>query len=228
MHAVQCRAAIAAGKHVYCEKPFCKDLAEAVQVVAEAEAAGVKIMVSQNARLLYGLPQMVELARSGALGDITAGLMVKTMHRGSVHNSGADDHSYLWEHGVHDFDSMRFVFGCEPKRIWCDSCKSKTTLHPPSPPQTPTARFFQRATIDRLLSVCADNPPWSPYKSGAGIHAWIEFESGARCGFYNSFMTPNNGSKTALEELSGGIYWRLDFERGTAEFTVRQNGFHYA
>ena len=89
--------------------------------MAEAEAAGVKLMVSQNARLLYGLPPLVEYARSGALGDITSGLMVKTMHRGSVHNSGADDHAYLWEHGVHDFDSMRFVFGSEPKRVFCDS-----------------------------------------------------------------------------------------------------------
>ena len=185
MHAVQCRAAIAAGKHVYVEKPFCKDLAEAAQIVAEAEAAGVKLMVSQNARLLYGLPPLVELARSGDLGEITAGLMVKTMHRGSVHNSGEDDHSYLWEHGVHDFDSMRFVFGSEPKRVFCDSY----------------------------------NPPWSPYKGGAGTMAWVEFESGARCQFYCSFMTPNNGAKTALEELTGGIYWRLDFERGTAEYT---------
>ena len=78
MHAVQCRLALAAGKHVYVEKPFCKTTAEAAQIVAEAEEAGVKLMVSQNARLLYGLPQLVELARSGQLGDITAGLMVKT------------------------------------------------------------------------------------------------------------------------------------------------------
>ena len=49
--------------------------------------------------------------------------------------------------------------------------------------------------------------------------SWIEFESGARCQFYCNFMTPNNGTKTALEELSDGIYWRLDFERGTAEYT---------
>jgi len=32
------------------------------------------------------------------------------------------------------------------------------------------------------------NPPWSPYKGGAGVHAWIEFESGARCGFLTTFM----------------------------------------
>jgi predicted dehydrogenase len=178
--------------------------------VSEAEAAGVKLMVSQNARLLYGLPPLVELIRSGELGEITAGLMVKTsehqscclncyvdllsycaymcsppVHRATVHNSGVDDHAYLWEHGIHDFDSMRFVFGSEPKRLFCDSY----------------------------------NPPWSPYKGGAGTMSWVEFESGARCQFYCSFMTPNNGSRTALETLTGGIYWRLDFQKGTAEYT---------
>ena len=70
---------------MYVEKPFCKDLAEAAQIVSEADAAGVKLMVSQNARLLYGLPQLVELVRSGELGKITAGLMVKTSERDTRH-----------------------------------------------------------------------------------------------------------------------------------------------
>ena len=39
-----------------------------------------------------------------------------------------------------------------------------------------------------------------------------------RMGFFSSFMVPNNGSKTAIESL-GVPYYRLDFEKGTAEFT---------
>ena len=61
------------------------------------------------------------------------------------------------------------------------------------------------------------NPPWSPYKGGAGVHAWIEFESGARCGFLTTFMNqkvssePNSPSSIPSQGL------RIEFESGTAE-----------
>ena len=35
-----------------------------------------------------------------------------------MHHSGEDEHSYLWERGIHDFDTMRFMFADTPKRMW--------------------------------------------------------------------------------------------------------------
>lgn len=48
MHHRMAMAAIAAGKHVYCEKPLSVTVAEAEEMTAAAQAAGVKTMVAFN------------------------------------------------------------------------------------------------------------------------------------------------------------------------------------
>jgi predicted dehydrogenase len=48
MHREMALAAIAAGKHVYCEKPLAVTLAEAEEMAAAALKAGVKTMVAFN------------------------------------------------------------------------------------------------------------------------------------------------------------------------------------
>lgn len=40
------------------------------------------------------------------------------LEKKGVHHSGEDEHSYLWERGIHDFDTMRFMFADTPKRMW--------------------------------------------------------------------------------------------------------------
>lgn len=50
-HAATIRTALAAGiKWIICQKPFCRNLAEGKQIVAEAEAAGATIIVHENFR----------------------------------------------------------------------------------------------------------------------------------------------------------------------------------
>jgi predicted dehydrogenase len=64
------RAAIAAGKHVYCEKPSAPDLATACELVRVAEAAGVKNGVVQDKLFLPGIRKLKRLVDDGFFGRL--------------------------------------------------------------------------------------------------------------------------------------------------------------
>ena len=66
------KKAIAAGKHVYCEKPVATNLAEAVDLYQAAEKAGVKHGVVQDKLWLPGLLKLKMLIDSGFFGRIFA------------------------------------------------------------------------------------------------------------------------------------------------------------
>ena len=71
LHKEMALAAIAAGKHVHCEKPLSPSLAESAQMVEAAEKAGVVTQVGFN----YIKNPLLKLARdmvaAGELGEIT-------------------------------------------------------------------------------------------------------------------------------------------------------------
>jgi predicted dehydrogenase len=66
------RAAIAAGKHVYCEKPIATDLATALELARLAHDAGVKHGVVQDKLWLPGLLKLQRLIAGGFFGRILA------------------------------------------------------------------------------------------------------------------------------------------------------------
>jgi predicted dehydrogenase len=62
--------AIAAGKHVYCEKPVATNLEQALAIVRQAKAAGIKHGVVQDKLFLPGLRTLKLLIESGFFGRI--------------------------------------------------------------------------------------------------------------------------------------------------------------
>jgi predicted dehydrogenase len=64
--------AIAAGKHVYCEKPVAETLEQALQLCRRAEAAGIKHGVVQDKLWLPGLLKLQRLRDMGFFGRIFA------------------------------------------------------------------------------------------------------------------------------------------------------------
>jgi predicted dehydrogenase len=65
-------AAIAAGKHVYCEKPLAVTAADAREMYEAAEAAGVKTLVGFNYLRNPAIAEARRLVGTGALGNIWA------------------------------------------------------------------------------------------------------------------------------------------------------------
>ena len=68
-HAELALAAIAAGKHVICEKPFARDAAEGRRVLAAAEAAGIVHLIGTEFRWDAGQTTLARTVRSGAIGE---------------------------------------------------------------------------------------------------------------------------------------------------------------
>jgi predicted dehydrogenase len=71
-HAAVSRAAIAAGKHVYSEKPLATTREEAGAILAEAAAAGVRLGAAPDTFLGGGLQTARALIDAGAIGEPVA------------------------------------------------------------------------------------------------------------------------------------------------------------
>ncbi|MFT5424935.1 MAG: putative dehydrogenase [Phycisphaerales bacterium] len=71
-HATLCLAAMAAGKHVYCEKPLTHTLHEGKVLTAAAAASGLAFLTGSQQRTEYGhrFSRAVDLVRNGAIGRI--------------------------------------------------------------------------------------------------------------------------------------------------------------
>ncbi|MCS6854382.1 MAG: Gfo/Idh/MocA family oxidoreductase [Elioraea sp.] len=70
LRAALLRRAIAAGKHVYCEKPTAETLDDALDLTRRAAAAGVKNGVVQDKLFLPGLRKLSLVLRAGFLGRL--------------------------------------------------------------------------------------------------------------------------------------------------------------
>jgi len=69
-HRAQVEAAAAAGKHIYCEKPFALAKADAEAMLAAVKRAGVVIGVGHHFRLMPSMRVLAELKDKGAFGTI--------------------------------------------------------------------------------------------------------------------------------------------------------------
>ncbi len=70
LRAKSARAAVEAGKHVYCEKPLAEDLATAIELARLARSAGVRHGVVQDKLFLPGLRKLARLIDGGFFGRI--------------------------------------------------------------------------------------------------------------------------------------------------------------
>ncbi|MHB1317756.1 MAG: Gfo/Idh/MocA family protein, partial [Anaerolineae bacterium] len=118
-HAEPTLAAIAAGKHVLCEKPLASTAADARRMWQAAEAAGVVHMTGFNYRLVPAVRFVRDLIDQGVIGQLYS-------FRGAYLQEGGDNPERPWswrsdrsqggygaigDIGVHIIDLARFLMG---------------------------------------------------------------------------------------------------------------------
>lgn len=104
---------IAAGKHLLCQKPLADQYPVAVQLVALAERAGVKLAVNQQMRWDAGIAVAHQLIAQGALG-VPADCRIEVSIRTPWHMwpwIAASERLEIMYHSIHYQDAMRFLFG---------------------------------------------------------------------------------------------------------------------
>jgi predicted dehydrogenase len=115
-HAGPVRAALDAGKHVLCEKPFTTSLTEADELLTLSRTAGVTLQVAFNHRWLASYHHGFRAIRDGAIGRPVAGYARKndTIYVPTEMLKWASRTSPIHFLGAHDIDLMRWFFGSEP------------------------------------------------------------------------------------------------------------------
>jgi predicted dehydrogenase len=97
------------GAHVFLEKPMCRTLREADEIVAACERHHVKLAIAHQTRYSPRAKVIRDLLAAGKLGDV-----LEMRGRGKEdHRGGGEDLMVL---GTHTFDLMRFFAG---DARWC-------------------------------------------------------------------------------------------------------------
>lgn len=134
---------------IYMEKPMCRTLAEADEMVAACEKHRVKFAIAHQTRYSPKLPIVTELLRSGQLGAV---LEIRMRGKEDRRGGGED----LWVLGPHMFN-LACYFAGDPK--WC------------------TASVYQQGRPIRRADVSEGAEGIGPL-AGDNVHAMYRLSSG--------------------------------------------------
>jgi 1,5-anhydro-D-fructose reductase (1,5-anhydro-D-mannitol-forming) len=121
-HHAQALAAIAAGKHVLCEKPLAMTVADASAMVRAAEEAGVVFATNHHLRCSGSHQAVRDLIRSGRIGRVLSLRIFHAVHlpenlQGWRINSAAEGGGVVPDITVHDADVARFLLNEDPQTV---------------------------------------------------------------------------------------------------------------
>ena len=187
--------ALAHRLHVLCEKPLSEDLAEVVDLIAQADTARRHLLVGMNFRYLPSSQRIRRYVRTGELGAPSHAHF--TYHR--QRDGNRDDlndyvmsmaHPMLLEQSIHHFDLLRYCYGAEVESLVCDTWR----------------------------------PSWSTYEGDCCVSVLFRFENGVRVNYLGTWTAAWNrmdfrwrsdferGALIQREQFEDLV--RVDFDRG--------------
>ena len=133
-HADVAIAAMAAGKHVLCEKPVARTVEQADAMIAAARANGVKFMVGHVSRYEADHRKSKEIVERGDLGKLTMAFQAITGPFPEWSSGGwfADEQKSggpVLDLAIHSFDYLLWMFGKPVVRVSAVGARGKLNLH---------------------------------------------------------------------------------------------------
>ena len=121
-HHPQAMAAIAAGKHVLCEKPLAMTTAEAAEMVGAAEAKDVVFATNHHLRNAGSHLAIRDLVADGRIGKVLSVRVFHAVHlpphlQGWRINDAAAGGGVIPDITVHDADTVRFYLSEDPAQV---------------------------------------------------------------------------------------------------------------
>ena len=222
-HAALCLAALDAGRHVFCEKPFVSTLEEADRVIAAAEAAGRCVAVNHEFREKPIFEALTSRIGTAEVGELVVCQIWQLMDLAPwdepVPWRAAMPDRSLFEGGVHLVDLLVTFFGSLPQGVYArrssglDSTRDADAVHLVTF-DFPDGRLGQ-ITINRL---CRAGTRYVEVRADCE-HASLRASHGGRA-------TVQIGKKRAergglrVDYGSGGLAW---MERGERRTTLARN-----
>jgi myo-inositol 2-dehydrogenase / D-chiro-inositol 1-dehydrogenase len=129
-HAEIATAVMAAGKHVFIDKPLALTVAECDRLIEQANHSSVKVVVGFNLRWHRLVRKAVRIVQSGVLGEIKAIRSTYThWHPGETaqawHRTREEGGGVLFNEVVHHFDLWRLLLRSEVTEIFSASRPSE-------------------------------------------------------------------------------------------------------
>lgn len=200
---------LAAGKHVFCEKPLAETYADALEMTEAAEDVGVVNMVNLRYRTIPAVEKAAELVASGAIGDVrhVAASYLQSWLVGNHWGNWKTEPRWLWrvsgahgskgtlgDIGIHILDATTMVAGASVKSIHC------------------RLQTFPKAPGDRIGDYVLN--------VNDSFVMSAELEGGALATIHATRMAPGYANAMQIEVFgtAGGL--ELTFEKETADLRL--------
>ncbi len=133
LHQSVFKAAVEADKHIFCEKPLARTLAEGEEMLKLAKGHGKKIGVGHVVRFFPAYRAIRENILAGEIGE---GAVARTFRGGAQFPRGWHDWfadfdlsgGVILDLAIHDVDFLRWLFG-DVERVYAKSTYGRTTAH---------------------------------------------------------------------------------------------------
>lgn len=120
LHFDFCLRAVAAGKHVLCEKPLALSVRDAEEMLEAARANGVKLMTAYRLHFEPANLSAIELVRSGRLGEpryFSSTFSYQVTDPDNIRLKWERGGGPVFDIGVYCINAARYLFGAEPEEV---------------------------------------------------------------------------------------------------------------
>lgn len=219
LHAPMAVAAARAGKHVHCEKPFCRSAGEGLHACRTAREQGVTLAVGESHVFLSSHMKVRELVDAGEIGRpmqirqrhgawferqrpaIETGPTDRTW-RIDPEKSGGGKYPWIFDHAVHFFSTAEYLLQGEPvAEVYAVAA------------QDPAPQRRRGATHDPYAASGVDIPiiTWK-YRDAARQGVWVRAERlNGKYDYRQGLSTIISGESGLIEVLGeggGGLDWQ--------------------